>query len=376
MLNYGIVCEFNPFHSGHKYLINKTRENTGADGIICVMSGSMVQRGDVAIFDKWTRAKSAVENGADLVVELPVSYVLQSADIFAYGAVSILNALNADGISFGTECDNTDMLKKVAQIKNCEPETYKKAFKEAMDTGRGYPHACEAGLKAYLGEIPPELTMPNSTLAAAYISAAMKINENMKINAVKRIGSYHSTDSNADYPSAAAIRKMIFEGDINEFEQYKCCNIYDINKISSLILGFLRMSCAEKLSKITGMENGLAERMIKAAKASSNLNEFINRCVSKRYTTHRIRRAVLASLLDIEEIAPPGYIRILALNSTGAKIIKNAKQNSNIDIITKISKTNVKNSKMLSQDIMSTDIAALCAGKPASMDFTISPVII
>ena len=132
MLKYGIICEFNPFHKGHKYLIEQTRKQTHADAVICIMSGSMVQRGDVAIFDKWTRAKAAVQNGADLVIELPVCYVLQSADNFALGAVEILNGLNADGISFGSEYADEELLKRIAEIKKSEPEEYKKTFKEYL----------------------------------------------------------------------------------------------------------------------------------------------------------------------------------------------------------------------------------------------------
>ena len=104
---FSIVSEFNPFHTGHKHLIEQTKAKTGTDAIVCIMSGSMVQRGDVAIYDKWTRAKAAIENGADLVVELPVCYVLQSADVFARGAVEIINAIGSEGIAIGIDCDDS-----------------------------------------------------------------------------------------------------------------------------------------------------------------------------------------------------------------------------------------------------------------------------
>ena len=113
---FSIVSEFNPFHTGHKHLIEQTKAKTNTDAIVCIMSGSMVQRGDVAIYDKWTRARAAIENGADLVVELPVCYVLQSADIFARGAVEIMSAMGSEGIAFGSECTDLELLETIAKI--------------------------------------------------------------------------------------------------------------------------------------------------------------------------------------------------------------------------------------------------------------------
>ena len=360
---YGIICEFNPFHDGHKYLIEKTREITGADAIVCVMSGSVVQRGDVAVYDKWTRAECAVKNGADLVVELPAVCVLQSADNFADGGVSILNGLGATGIAFGCECANVDTLKKIADISFNEPEEYKIALKNSLDEGNGYPVACEEALKACINNLDESVFAPNSTLASAYIKASLKQGADLDFCAIKRIGDYHSEDLNVSYPSATAIRNRLLKE--NE-------NVYDIKKLTSLILGFFRLEDEDMLNNICQMEPGLANRMIKAAGEAVSLDDFISKCVTKRYTAHRIRRAMLCSLLGIREYKRPDYARVLSFNDKGAQILKQAKKKEKIEIITKIQKNNIN--EMLKKDILATDIAALCKNQKSGLDFTTSPV--
>jgi len=362
---YGIVCEFNPFHNGHKYLIEQTREKTGTDAIVCVMSGSFVQRGDVAVFDKWQRAEMAVKNGADLVVELPVSSVLQSADKFADGAVSILSSLGAKGLAFGAECERLELLKEIANVRANESEEYKKVLKDALDAGKGYPAACEEAIKACIKDVDSDAFGPNSTLAVSYIKAAIDKGNNLDFCAVKRIGDYHSTDLSVRYPSATAIRENLLKEGRSD--------VYDIKRLETLILGKFRSSSEKEIGDICSMEDGLALRMIKAAGEVTTLEEFIAKCVTKRYTAHRIRRVMLCTLLGIKEYETPRYARVLALNEKGAGILKQAKERD-IEIITKINKNNIPD--MLRKDILSTDIAALCVGGKAGMDFTKSPVVL
>ncbi len=374
---FGITCEFNPFHTGHKHLIEQTKAKTGAEGVVCVMSGSMVQRGDVAIYDKWTRAKAAVENGADLVVELPVCYVLQSADVFAGGAVQILSAMECRGIAFGSECTDFKLLDKMAELKINEPPAYSAALKDALQSGMGYPLACERAARKVLGDLPGEITAPNSTLGIAYIAAAKKLNQSLEIHIESRRGDYHGIELGGEFASATALRQKILSGD--KISDYLLCTndeIYDINNISALILGFFRMAREENLTNIAGMEEGLAKRLISLSKECTSYEDFVTGCVSKRYTLHRIRRVVLCSLLGITNAPEPTYIRVLALNSTGAKILKQLKQRCKLEVITKIANSAQKDCEMLRQDILSTDIAALCSGKKACMDYTTTPIVI
>ncbi len=370
---FAIVSEFNPFHTGHRYLIEQTRDKTGADAIVCVMSGSMVQRGDVAVYDKWTRARAAVENGADLVIELPVCYVLQSADIFAKGAVELINSMGASGIAFGSECTDTDLLWKLARLRSDEDPQYTATLKDALSLGMGYPAACEKAARSALGNLPEEITMPNSTLGISYMASILKTNPDIKVHVEKRIGDYHDTSTDGKFASATAIRRQILSGD--KTCPYSLCtngDIYDINNLSAYILGFFRTCDENSLRDISGMEEGLPQRLKKQSMTSTSLEQFVSGCVSKRYTEHRIRRVILCSVLGIKDAPSPTYARVLALNSVGAGILKGIKDK--VEVVTKI--TNSTMNEMLKKDILSTDIAAICASKKAGMDYTTSPIVI
>ena len=273
---FSIVCEFNPFHTGHKYLIEQTKAKTDAEAIVCIMSGSMVQRGDVAIYDKWTRAKAAIENGADLVIELPVCYVLQSADIFAKGAVGIADAIGSHGIAFGSECTDTDLLWKIADIKSSQNPAYISALKDALSSGMGYPAACECAVRAVIGEVAKEISLPNSTLGISYLSSILNINSKMQVHIEKRIGNYHDTSITTEFASATAIRQKILDGDkTSGFSLCTSGEIYDINNISAYILGFFRTCDESSLKNIAGMEEGLPERLKKMSRTACNLHEFM-----------------------------------------------------------------------------------------------------
>lgn len=371
---FSIVCEFNPFHTGHRYLIEQVKKKTDAEGIVCIMSGSMVQRGDVAIYDKWTRAKAAIDNGADLVVELPVCYVLQSADVFAKGAVEIAHAMASYGIAFGSECDNAELLWAIAQNKNSESPTYTNALKEALDKGMSYPASCEFALRKTLPDIPDEVFCPNATLVTAYMANLIRLNSTMKVHIEKRIGEYHSTEAHGEFTSATSIRQKILSGD--KTSAYSLCtngNIYDINKLSAFILGFFRTADEKSLENISGMEEGLAKRLINQSKVCTNYAEFVSACVTKRYTAHRIGRVILCCVLGITSAPEPRYARVLALNSKGAEIIKEIKARGNLEVITKVTKSS--DEEMLKKDILATDIASLCVNGKASLDYTTSPYI-
>ncbi len=371
---FSIICEFNPFHTGHRHLIQQTKAKTGADAIVCIMSGSMVQRGDVAIYDKWARAKAAIKNGADLVVELPVCYVLQSADIFARGGVEIAEKMGTYGIAFGSECTDESLLWEMAEIKACEPSLYSEKLKQAMDSGVGYPAACKIAMESVLGKPCEDITNPNTTLGVSYMANILKINPRIKIHTEKRIGDYHSADLSGEFASATAIREKILSGDkICDFSLCTSDDIYDINILSPYILGFFRTADEKNLERISGMEDGLANRLIQKSKETTSYEDFVNECVTKRYTRHRIRRLILCSLLGIDKIYETNYVRVLALNDKGAKILKQIKKEGNIEVITKLGNT-VPNLS-LKKDILATDIASLCAGKKASMDYIKSPYI-
>lgn len=343
------------------------------------MSGSMVQRGECAIFDKWQRAKYAIEAGADLVIELPTYYVLQSADIFASGAIEIFDKLNIiDAISFGSECGNVNMLSSVAEIM--ETKEYNNEIKELLNSGLSYPKASEQALIKCLSTTDKKLFKPNNTLGICYIKALKRLNSNITPLSIKRDNDYHTDKTNDGFLSATQIRKMI---DNNE-EYFKYAynylneNTFNLKNAESYILGALRNTPINKFKTIKGYEDGLGELIYNSAKKACTTDELFEMCVSKRYTLHRIKRYVMALLLDISYDAKPEYIRILAMSEKGGRLIKKIREKSKLDIITKLADYK-KDNLMLKTDIASTDLASLCANnidlRYSGKDYTTSPYV-
>ncbi len=377
----GIVCEYNPFHNGHKYQIEQTRR-LGYDYVICAMSGSLVQRGDVAIYDKWFRAKIAVENGADLVVEIPAYYVLQSAQNYAHGAVRLLSFLGvADALSFGSESGDICRLNEISDILCNEPPIFKETLTAALKKGLGYPAACEAAIAAAMGNVHFSLK-PNDILAVNYISQLKKIGSDITPIPIQRSGGYHDDEPvSSACASATAVRKLISDGmDISSYVPDISSEEYNLHRIESLLLGSLRLADAEALNSIVGMESGLANRLISCAKSSVSLDEFFGACTSRRYTAHRIRRTVLCALLGITPSKEADYIRVLAFNENGKRLLAQIKKKSDLSVITKTADFSPDSDSIFRFDIAATDIAALCCNAPekrkSGKDFTTSPLFV
>lgn len=376
----GIICEYNPFHNGHKFQIEQTRKNADCQYIICAMSGSMVQRGDVAIYDKWIRSKSAVEGGADLVIELPAYYVLQSAFHFARGGAELLSKLGVvDVLSFGSECADLDKLKTIAQILSDEPEEFRLYLQNALASGKGYPACLQSALKSTVGKS----LEPNDTLAVNYIAALKNLGSSIEPYAIKRNVPYHGEKiADNNITSATAIRKMIEkEENISAFiPQLQKCATYDMHRLENLILGFFRVCSSGSLKNIIGMEDGLENRLVSCAKKAHSLDEFIDFAVSKRYTAHRIRRVILSCLMKMSGERSLDYVRVLAFNENGRDILSKIKQRCNLNIITKTAGSKIGADSMFEFDILATDIAALCSSntdlRQAGRDFLTSAIYI
>lgn len=304
----GIICEFNPFHQGHKYLIDKAKEN--ADGVICVMSGNFVQRGEFAVYDKFTRAKAPLENGADLVLELPCAYSLMSAKGFAKYSGQILKKCKvADSITFGAECDDKSSLKKTAE----EIKEKDSLIKEKLKDGLSYPSARKAVINSDL------LDTPNNILAIEYISEI-----DLPFNVVKRIGQGH--DSDDEIYSASAIRKTLDESEI--------CTLKNCERA---VLAKLRTMNSEDFLKIEDVSEGLENRIVEAVRSSSELEEIYNKIKTKRYTHSRIRRIILKAYLGITKYYTQDvpYIRVLGFNSKGREILGEMAKKSSLPVISR-----------------------------------------
>lgn len=370
----GIISEYNPFHNGHKYQIEQAKLKTGADYVVVVMSGSFVQRGTAAICDKWSRAKMALLGGADLIIELPVIYSMQSAEYFAKGAVEILNALGVvDYLSFGVENDNIDELSNVAQILLDEPQNYKTALNNALATGISFPSAREIALKEYTG-IDNILGTPNNILAIEYIKALMRISSKIKPVAVLRKGAMHDSVGEGNITSASHIRSLLLESGLESIKKYVPDYVYEIleaeiengkapitiNSLETAIIACLRTIPLCELAQIRDVTEGLENRIKQAANICTTLDDIINFAKTKRYTHSRLRRIISNTLLGITkatEDMPPQYIRVLGMNNNGKAILKIAKDTATLPIIIKTA--NAVGGEMLNLDFTSTDIYSL-----------------
>lgn len=378
----GIIAEFNPFHNGHKYLIAEVKKLNNNSPVVCVMSGAFVQRGDIAITDKWTRAKAALQNGADLIIELPVTFSMNTAQKFAEGAVGTLLATGIiDSLAFGSESGDITELKNAASLLADEPEDVSNKIKLFMSEGMSYPAARE---RAYKGLIPPKLlSSPNDILALEYLTALVKSGNTKDIYAIQRKGvSHDSTDTSGNIASASEIRRMTANGE-NTADYLPCSDfpVYNSAALDTAIIAKLRTCGAEYLKNINDVAEGLENRFIKAAMECYTVNDLCMAVKSKRYTLSRLRRIAWSSLLGITKEAaslPPSYIRVIGMNDRGKMLLKQMKKTASLPVIIKAAdykEDTIFNLNHRAEDIFSL-AAAAADKKRGGNDITTPPVII
>jgi len=383
MKTAAVICEYNPFHYGHRYQLEQTRA-LGATHIVAVMSGNFTQRGDVAIFDKYARARAALENGADLVLELPTRFSLSAAEGFARGAVSIIEALGCvDMLSFGSECGDVAALKEAAGA--AEYAVHTDVFKEAMRRGANFPAALSKAVQSfYTPDVYEVLSSPNNTLGVEYIKALDDIGSGIQPVTVQRDGADHDSDEETKrFASASLIRKKILGGeDYSEFAPVIDEPTADIKRLETAILAKLRGMRQSEFESVYDAAQGLGERLYKAVRRANSLDELYFLTKTKRYTLARIRRAVLCCLLDIDKkllSEPIAYIRILGMNTRGREILSAAQCGLPIDTSLKnLSKQSREAHRQAAQEERWGDIYSLAFAKPrqCGYEFTAKPVII
>lgn len=408
----GFITEYNPFHFGHKYHLEESIRKTKATHSIALMSGSFVQRGEPSIVDKWTKATMAVKNGIDLVIELPFIYSVQSAELFAYGAISILNSLNIiDGICFGSELGELGPLMNIASLLNSEPKDYKNNLKNYLDKGYSYSEARSKAVEIYFSnekishDISNILKKSNNILGIEYLKAIMKLNSPIKPYAIQRIGDdYKNEHISNPIASATGIRKSIQENGLpsvrdylpkesyNELEEF--LNKYNtfnfLNNYNHIFQYLLRITTQNELLQIMDMENGLENRILSKGQLTTDIYELINKIQTRRYPKTRVQR-ILIHLLNrlyketITDIynTPPPYIRILASNNKGLEILNKIKEHTEIPTITKYADSkyikDILIQKMLSFEEDATNLfyLGLNLDKPlVNMDYITSPYIL
>ncbi len=355
-----VICEFNPFHNGHRYLLEEARRISG-EGVIAVMSGSFTQRGEVALCSKFERAKAALKNGADLVVELPAAYAVSNAERFACGGVSTAALFGCvSSLAFGCENDDLDLLKKAAFARD-NPEI-NRITAEKMSLGDYYPRAYEAAVRQVLGDgVAGVLAGPNNILAVEYLRAV----EGRKILpvAVKRRGAEHDSEGTVDgTASASYIRGLIRNGEsaaglLPELPE----SITFPERLDSAALYKLRNMTPGQMRLLPDVSEGLENRILFAARESASAEELISRVKTKRYTRARLCRIITCALLGITgelQSKTPGYARILGFTPEGEKMLKTCKGK----IVTSVAKAedlSEDDSALLAADVRATDTAAL-----------------
>lgn len=370
-----IICEYNPFHNGHKYQIELAKRDF--DAVLCIMSGSFTQRGEVAVFDKWSRAKAAVKNGADLVLELPVRYSLSSANGFAKGAVMLLSGTGiADALIFGSEESDIEKLSKASDMLLSETPEISAKIKDFLACGMSYPMAKQAAFSEKIdGNL---LAKPNNILAVEYIAALKEIKSGIVPIAHSRTVGHSSKAEENGYASASLIREKIERGeDISHLTPFDFseCEIYDTNRLTGIFKYLMTAKGEAMFSEIPDAEAGIFNRFYKAADLHS-FDEIIDACVTKRYTRSYLRRIAMRAILGINGgFSPPAYLRVLCASPVGKKVLSEMKKTATLPIITKVADFP---KKLLAEDIRATDIAALCANSPQKKgrDFLISPIML
>ena len=332
-MNVGIVCEYNPFHRGHQKQFDFIREKFGAQtGIICAMSGNYVQRGHPAVFDKTLRAEAALRCGADLVLELPVTTALSSAEGFASGSVAVLSRL-CDGLCFGAESANAGLLENTARA--LLSEAFPPLLRRELDKGCSFPAARQAAMEA-MGLSGQLLESPNNILAVEYCKAILRQSSPMKPLPISREGSYHAEEADIENPSATSLRLRLQKGlDISDYlpkeagQTFRGAAIHTLEAGERAVLGKLRAMNEAEFEALPFGSEGLWRKLMHESRKQATLEEIAAAVKSKRYTRSRIDRMILCAFLGITtemmDMDLP-YVRVLGFNDRGRKILSGAKK--------------------------------------------------
>lgn len=395
----GIITEYNPFHNGHLYHLREAKKNTNADAIICVMSGNFVQRGGPAIIDKWKRTEMALNNGVDLIIELPTYYAVSSAEFFAKGSVSILHNLGiVNNLFFGSECGDVDKLTALSKILVNEDTQLKSLIKEHLAKGDTFAKAREKSLIQYLKdeEVNKIITSSNNILGIEYIKSILRLNSTITPSTLKREGSnYNDKNLSNSFSSATAIRELLKNKNSLENlknlipkESYEIFSkLQDENyplvfdeDMFKFIKYKIQTNCIN-FNNLYEITEGLENKLIKEITSSNSYEDFILKVKSKRYTYSKISRILTHIYLGLDSntflnIDNPNnlYARVLGFNNRGREVLSLIKRNSSIPLITKVPR--FTNNPLLQFDIQATAAYANLNNKiNPNKDYLQSPII-
>ena len=387
IFSIGIIAEYNPFHNGHRRQLEEIRRRFGEAIIIAAMSGSFTQRGEPAVLDKFTRARLAIEGGVDLVVELPFVFATRSAQDFARGGVGILSSLGVDRLAFGSEVDDLQSIKKAAALS--DDDELKSKLQDKLASGQAYAKAMREALSDEVGE---EILQPNAMLAIEYVRALRETTIEPLL--IKRVGASHDDISiggsiasasaiRAALPNFASIESVV---DARTLEELRAADLPTIEKMFLPLRMKIITSTAEELRSIAGMNEGLENKLIRAARTVSSYAEMIDMLVNRRYTRSRIRRLLLHALIgltadQLKQFDGVNYIRVLAFNERGRLILRRMRD-SGVPVVTKPARhlttrmmygrlSTLESYRQLSAfDVRATDVRELlCESPRLGLDF-------
>lgn len=355
----GVIVEYNPFHTGHLYHLEKAKELIQPDLIIAVMSGNFVQRGEVAIIDKLKRSELAIQYGVDIVLELPFVYVMQSADYFCHGAIDLLHAIGVTDIVFGSESGNINEFIEIAHTIQEHPQDYNDYVKEAMKKGYRYPDACNRALSKLLNK---SITTPNDLLGLGYVKEVIQHHYPIEMHCIQRSNDYHE-QTLQKISSATALRLALKnKQDVQDylFDMSYYQQLYDQEQFFPYLKYILTIQNAETLKKYHLVEEGIENLLKKNIRYCDNYQQFVQSLTSKRYTKTRIQRMLLHILMnntkqEIKEALNIDYLRILKMSEKGQKYLNSIKKTCSYQLVTNLTKYNhpaldleKKSSKLLS----------------------------
>lgn len=363
----GIIAEYNPFHNGHLYHLNKVKNMFPNSYLILVLIGNFTQRADISIINKWDKTKIALEYGFDLVVELPYNIATSSASIYALGAIKILNELNCDYLVFGSETNDVEKFKEIA-IKTNKNKSYQDKIKYFLDKGFNYPKSCSLALEHLFKD---KIDKPNDVLALEYVRSIINLKSKIKPISIKRTNNYNDTNINDKITSASSIRKNISNKEliINTLPKKSYDLINNINYDDFFKYLKYEILTNDNLNDILDVDEGIENKLKKEIISVDKLEDLILKVKSKRYSYNRIKRMLLHILTKTKKDYDKEvkYIRVLGMNLNGMKILKEAKKNSNLQIVTKFKKEYYK---LFEDDIKASKLYSLLTKYDVKKDFS------
>ena len=360
MKSVGIICEYNPFHNGHLKHLNEVKKLFPGYTIILVMSGNFTERGEVSIISKWDKTEIALKAGIDLVIELPFFFASQSADIFARGAIQILNYLKVDAIVFGSESNNINNLIEMAKITNSKK--YDKLVKNYLDEGFNYPTALSKAIYDLTGK---KIIKPNDILGLSYIKEIINLNSNIKPFSIKREDNFNDSFLYENITSSTSIREHLKNNEAIDTQVPDFVKPYLNNKLHFMddyfhLLKYKILTSINILHTFQTVDEGIQNRIMKFIISSNSYNEFLLKIKTKRYTYNRLNRMFTHIMCNFTKDEANlfhniEYIRVLGFNSLGRNYLSKIKKEISIPIITNYS--SIKN-KMLNLEFRATCVYA------------------